>query len=224
MTAVAKILTKGLPPERHADRVVAEMLRQIVGAKQYRDKIIGKIIAECRDGNPRAQEKLRDRITRAGAPFIITSQLSPGKRGRYELLLLIINGYDARRKELILPSDPIPEKPWLATSTDKIMSLGRGKYESEASVSLLVTHHALSRVAQRCGAKTIVDLMTVMLNIIGAYGEQLTNGVSSKAIKDGSRMRFEINETQHAYAVLNHYDDGQGGIVVATIVDHPEGR
>jgi hypothetical protein len=79
-----EIQSVGAPPEKHADRVVAEMMRHL--AKQHaemwdtiKSAAHGPFV---RDGNPRAQRKLAEKVKAAGAKYV---HLEPGKRGKYRL-------------------------------------------------------------------------------------------------------------------------------------------
>jgi hypothetical protein len=56
-----------------------------------------------RDGNPRAQAKLEAKIKNLGA---LSTNLQPGKRGRYELHVYSLAGWDPQRDDLIEPGDP----------------------------------------------------------------------------------------------------------------------
>jgi hypothetical protein len=83
-------------------------------------------ITKCgyvRDGNPRAQGKLCDRIKAAGASFL---HLEPGKRGKYKLILSDLVGWNPHTDCIIAVGDPIPEKPWLANLVHTIEGLGHG--------------------------------------------------------------------------------------------------
>jgi hypothetical protein len=77
------IQSVGPPPERHADRIVAEMLRQLAVQRAKRFPAIAAAILGSRDGGPRAQRRMQERVERAGA---IGTSLTPGKRGSYTLL------------------------------------------------------------------------------------------------------------------------------------------
>jgi hypothetical protein len=156
-----------------------------------------------------------------GKPFTLTVKLlSSGKRGRYVLGAYFIEGWDAGRKKIIASSDPIPDKPWLACTHTKITSRGRGLYDEKRSISLVVTHHALSRLAQRCGAQSTGDLLVAVHNIWWAHIKECCDRKDSgHRIKADRRLKFKLTESLSAFAVLKPYDDGRGGIIVATILD-----
>jgi hypothetical protein len=165
MNAPATILSAGPPPERHADRVTAEMLRELARrSATLMDALVDTII-DSKDGNPKAQQKMADRLRKAGASHVT---LTPGKRGRYELHIYSEAGWDPARDAEIGPDDPIPEKPWIAHRVTMIHSKGRGRTRRDdinSAPILFVSHHVLSRTAQRVGLRTIEDL-TVAVTVI----------------------------------------------------------
>jgi hypothetical protein len=147
----------GPPPERHADRVVAGMLRDLARKRAQIELAIVAAIENSKDGNPRAQQKMAERIRRAGAESVA---LKPGKRGRYSIQIHGWTGWDPIRDRPIYVGDPIPEKPWIACHIVQIDSKGCSrKPELWAGVILLITHHALSRAAQRLGVRASTCLM-----------------------------------------------------------------
>jgi hypothetical protein len=158
------IQSVGLPPERHADRVVAAMMRQLAETRKTLWETIAETIADSSDGSPKAQRKMEQRIRRAGA---VRTELTPGKRGRYTLLIYDFTGWCPSRDAEIQIGDKIPENPWIACNIGVLRSEGRGreKVSYRARPILFITHHALSRAAQRIGLRTPEDLILVV-NII----------------------------------------------------------
>jgi hypothetical protein len=216
---LAAINSVGPPPAMHADRVVAEMLRQIVSARQSRWDKIKDVLRAQPDGHPKAQQKLVGKLKEAGGMFMpFAVLLETGKRGRYKLRAFWVDGWDASRREVIFPKDTIPGRPWLAGTIVDITSKGNFTYEEDASISMVFTHHALSRLAQRCGARGPIDLMIAVRNIWLAYLKESAERNNDFWTVDGFRLKFALTESTNAFAVLNNYDDGKGGIVVATII------
>ena len=70
-------------------------------------------------------------------------------------------GFDPERNLTIRASDVPPLKPWLACWSTLFSALD-GKRRSARGAFLLVTHHALSRLAQRLGAREPDDLLAAM--------------------------------------------------------------
>jgi hypothetical protein len=85
------IRSVGLPPERHADRVVAEMMRRLAERRSHLWPAIEAVLRTSADGSPRSQRKLEQRVMRAGA---MGTKLESGKRGRYTLDFVVLIGWD----------------------------------------------------------------------------------------------------------------------------------
>jgi hypothetical protein len=140
------------------------MLRHLVVQRAAILPAIAAVVEQSSDGGPRGQRRMQERIDRLG---ILYSDLTPGKRGVYELAFYDLTGWDVSRDAEIKAGDPLPEKPWLVCLANRLISEGRGRrrWELKAATVLFVTHHALSRAAQRCGVKTSQHLLAVTENI-----------------------------------------------------------
>ena len=68
------------PPERHADRIIAAMLRLLAQRRAQIAAAITEARRASKDGGERAQQHMAERIRRAGA---VNVTLKPGSRGRY---------------------------------------------------------------------------------------------------------------------------------------------
>jgi hypothetical protein len=174
------------------------------------------VIEHSNDSNAVAQLKMLERIKEAAGSFCLGAEIETGKRGRYVLTFLTMNALNAETKKIVRPDDPIPEKPWLAFSFVSITSKGRSRYDNECGVYLLVTHHALSRLAQRCGARTIDDVAQAARQIGSTffeYGSQTADEI----LRDNTRMKVELpREMGTAVCPLRRYDDF-GCVVIATL-------
>jgi hypothetical protein len=144
------------------------------------------------DGNPRAQAKLEAKIKNLG---VLTTNLKPGKRGRYELRVYSLAGWDPQRDDLIETDDPIPKKPWICTLLHIVRGEGHGWVSHESfSPVIFLTHHCLSRSAQRWGVRTVDDLSAVIKKIIKVTIAYLyKRSLSDKVAGDDARSvaRFD---------------------------------
>ena len=63
-----------------------------------------------------------------------------------------------------------------------------------------------------------------MKNIWGAYvGETMRRQDDENwKFPNGYRLKFPLNQTTYAHAVIEHHFDGKGGLVIATILDAKE--
>ena len=125
---------------RHADRVIAEMMRDLAAKRERILPAIERALHESKDGAPRAQQRMAERIRKAG---VLRVGLTTGKRGKYRMLIHDLVGWDPAIDEEISINDHNPHKPWLAYITTLIE-----RRKATSIVLLFVTHHALSRAAQ----------------------------------------------------------------------------
>ena len=211
---IPQIKSIGLPPEKHADRVVGEMLTVIANARQKRWARMTDIIGKAPDGNPKAQARMVEKLREAARPFCLAVDLEPGKRGRYTLRLATVEAWNPATKDIVGMDEPLPELPWLALNRVDLTSKGNHRYDQEYGLVLAITHHALSRLAQRCGARTVTDIWHASLMIIRAYADIY----AGKTFRDNMRMRVELPRNMGvAICPLVKYADGEGGVVVATL-------
>jgi hypothetical protein len=146
--------------------------------------------------------------------FLLGSGIETGKRGRYKIYMCVLDGWDAERNDLIKEDNSIPEKPWLAVTTAVIESKGDYQYKEDCSISLLITHHALSRLTQRCGARNLREVYAAVRRIAIVYVQRATE----RAVRNGERMSIELPyDMGTAICALTHHADGEGGVVLATL-------
>jgi hypothetical protein len=152
------IYSVGPPPERHADRMVSEMMKVMIAKRAKVVDAILEVVTESSDGSPKAQRKMEMRVRRAGA---MTTKLRPGKRGKYLMTIYDMVGWNPAKNDMILSEDVIPEKPWIVVNLSMIESKGNGSDDVRLSVipKLFVTHHVISRMAQRHGMRTVDDMI-----------------------------------------------------------------
>jgi hypothetical protein len=158
--ALPAIQSVGAPHERHADRIVGEMLRLMAANYAQVTAAIGEVIRDASDGTPRGQRKMAMRIRAAGATHI---HLRTGTRGRYTLMVDVNTGWDPFQDARIKEGDPLPHRPWIACWN--IVIDGRKRGPPVGMPVVLVSHHAFSRAAQRWGARTVGDLLAVVAAI-----------------------------------------------------------
>jgi hypothetical protein len=200
-TPAPEITSVGSPPERYADRIVALMLQQLAEQQAQRSRLITDLISGSRGGTPKAQQKLAARLEKAGA---LNVDLRTGKRGRFELCFLELLGWDAAQDEAILPehSGPWPEKPWLVCHVNGLEGRGAG---TKMAPLVFITHHCLSRAAQRLEVRTAADLR-VMTELIILAASKLVMKLGIGRIldempPDGYRVQVEVELAVGRYAV-----------------------
>jgi hypothetical protein len=212
------IQSLGSPPEKHADRIVADMLRVIARARRKRWPAIHDALGYSSAGNPKAQRKMLARFEEAARPFCLNAHLEPGKRGHYVLTFACLEVWDVEAKTIA--DDESPETAWLAVVISKITGEGNHQYREESELALLVTHHALSRLTQRCGARTIYDVWSATIEIARAFFEGGWMKDGSMMLRDNTRMKVKLPRGMGtAICALRAYpdDDGDVSAVLVTL-------
>jgi hypothetical protein len=136
------------------------------------------------DGGPRGQERLRKRIDAAGVVAgraNVKALLKPGKRGRYEIFFMLWAGWDRDREKEIKIGDPLPERPQIIHSVARLESLGGYRRTLDYAPLLIISHHVLSRTAQRHGLRTLND----MLDAIDALNRGIDDFIHDMSKKAG---------------------------------------
>jgi hypothetical protein len=207
----------GLPPEQHADRVVAAMLRWIAAEHAGTIDRIKDALKDMRGGNPVAQQRMVDRILKVGGPTIIAAELvSPGKRGRFRIRFLDWCVYSPERDREVRPGDPIPAKPWLSVNRSIWVCEGGGVQTGDSYYSLLIAHHALSRLAQRCGARTIDDLLAATKALWVGYRAWRKTLPKNEMPEEG-RFPIDLPNSMAAATACVRRREGVNSPLIATI-------
>jgi hypothetical protein len=214
-----RIHAGGEVPARHADRVVAGMLRWIVAEQQQRMETLKGILGSTPDASPGDQEQLADKFRRLGGPFFpLVMLMESRKRGRYEIMILSLDGWNRDTQEPIFVSDEIPQRPQLAASIITARGLGNHQHTATTKVALIASHHALSRLVQRSENRTVDDLLAAVTSMFVAY----VTAVRTTDLKvDGgknSRLRFRTNGGE-VIAQLEQHWNGSGMVVAKTILE-----
>jgi hypothetical protein len=159
------IKSAGVPPERHAARVVAEMVQWLYGEEKRIDAIILDQIKSNRShlGTPKAQLKFVKRMRAAcGSRGIVDLVLSPAKRGKFKLMFTTWHVVRPLTADMLKKDEPIPERPWLSC---EICFYSGTNDEPEPYIAFVLTHHAMQRLAERCNARNPDDLLDALLEI-----------------------------------------------------------
>lgn len=160
-----EIKTVGPPPERHAARVVADMCRWLTTEQprlHARHLALLKTTSAAKLGNPKAQQRFMRRL-RADPVLkgrILSTSLNPGKRGKCTLSWLVWKMVTPEGEDAS-PTDLYP--PWICCCMDVFYI--RDKDASHRIRLVTFSHHAMQRLAERCGAKTPDDLLAALRDI-----------------------------------------------------------
>jgi hypothetical protein len=209
----------GPPPDRYANRIVGTMLRELAKQRARNTDAIMELFYTSNDGSPAAQQRLAKRIEAAGAMHI---GLTPGKRGKYQIVFYDMTGWDVGREKEVLSFDPAPDDAniCLVVNANMLTSLGNGRNVKDVKGRrvLLISKHVLVRLVQRFDARTPADLFK------GA--ENITNAALELAGRLGLDEFFEhehrIEMTEGATLVLKP-DDKRQVMIAMTIFKKGEG-
>lgn len=189
------------------------MMREVIAKRSGITNAIRKIFATGRTGNPRAQEKVAERIRKAGAVHVT---LKPGKSLKYEMTILEISGWDPARNAEVLQDDPLPEKPWLVVYATIIKDKERNVFSHPV---MFITHHALSRYAQRLDLRSseqIVPLAdTIWIKALSANTDAA--GLPIKSIFEPPPKGYRIPINDSAIVVLCKHES-RPALVATTIL------
>jgi hypothetical protein len=210
------------PPERHADRVIAAMLRDLARRRAEIAKAIITARLTSRDGQPRAQQRMVERIRKAGA---VDVTLKPGTRGRYELTIYELVGWDPIRDAEIRVNDPLPAKPWVAAFITRIANRGR---DVKSAPMLFISCHCLSRCAQRFGLRVADEIITTSLAIWGATldmgtSEDMTPQQLFNPPPQGHRAVVDGGEGKSGMVVVLRKHEQRNALVAATVLWERDG-
>jgi hypothetical protein len=175
------------------------------------------IVDKAKDGNPKSQARMTARLEAAGA---LRPLLTPGKRGKYRLMFFGRCGWDPARDALITLDDPIPAKPWVTVTLTKLEGLGRGHFTWGTKAVLFITHHSLSRAAQRSDGLRSAEHLSLVVSTIAAAFENLidvhgVNGAIDRAPPAG--WRVPITDDDKTVVVLSKHRS-RHALVAATVI------
>jgi hypothetical protein len=183
----------GPPPELHAQRIAGEMARWLIAQGERRWKAMADIVKNAKDGNPTAQWRLARRLAAAAGPAVFDVAVKTGKRGRYTMRFACWTGWV--NGEAVKDGQVLPDRPWLGIGWFTVRNEGNYQAEFDDYIWLLINHHAMSRLAERCGARSPIQL-SKMLGVLSkafmAYAIAHTEPGEKAEIPDhGWRVPFD---------------------------------
>jgi hypothetical protein len=157
------------------------------------------------------------RLEKAGAAHV---KVRPGKKAQFSISFSSLDGWDPARDAAIEEGDAIPEKPWLVFSLGRFTNPGREQVPSFTLVPLVfVTHHVLSRAAQRLGGKTIKELEAWSVSLFGT-GMDIVLEVGRENLNQlpvfGRRAISQLDENTKATVVFKKHES-RSALVATTI-------
>jgi hypothetical protein len=142
------IQTEGAPPDRHAERIVTEMMAWMKGQQPtllMRD--VAAALGSWRSmETPDGQQKAAQRLREDCAGFVFSVDLTPNTRGRFRLAF---------------NSWMVTLGPRLAVNLIELRAVKDFQRvpDTDARIPMQVTHHACVRLAQRANVKTVRQMI-----------------------------------------------------------------
>lgn len=215
----------GLVPERHAARVVTEMCYWLLAEHA---RLTNETCAAIRRGrghfgNPKAQQRLINRMRKASGNSVLDIHLYPGKRGRFAYTEVDWITFDPHRNCVMNFGDPMPERPWLiCRRMDFFFDPKREDMEPRYRRIFFITHHAAMRLAMRCGARTPDDLIKAMKEVWLTMkqrvdeADEATGGGDDKAIT--KRVNWNSVPVAGGTGVFE-FSEKYDGLVMTTVLE-----
>jgi hypothetical protein len=215
------IQSLGAPPDRHAERIVDEMLTWLhTRQREIWPRAKGSLRTQ-QMGNPTGQARAVERMRKAMGDLVLELKLNPGKRGRYELYMVNWVVVDTLRNKIADLMEPPPALSALALT----LAMSDRAQEWRSSVPLIVTRHAIIRLAQRAEMRTVEDLYKALRMLWWALYDLVIKDVASGRSPDnatwceppdcGWRLRLDNG----AIAVVGRDEDGARRMIVKTILE-----
>jgi hypothetical protein len=158
MNAPPKITAIDEVPDRHAERVVWEMLQYLHAGQTERWARAKGAIRTSQMGSVVGQQRAVARFTETVGDLALRVELNPAKRGRYLLRVISWIAYNPLTDACVLPGEPLPPQAQLGV----IISFGSGRNHRpvwDSGMPLVISRHAMARLAQRANVRTINDLL-----------------------------------------------------------------
>ena len=214
MTQAPQIQSVGPPPQRHAERIVDEMLLWMHGQQAVIWERAKGSLNSKQMGNPVGQERAVARFRKALGKMGLEVRLSPGKRGRYHLTNIAWIVWDSDKSDMAR-QHVAPARPTLALAV--FVSERSNKWDS--SVPLVVTRHALVRLAERADMRTTEDLIEALRAIWWALFTLVAEkGDGEWASPPPEGWRVQLPLTGAPIAVIGRQEEEPRRMLVKTIL------
>ena len=183
----------GPPPEAHAQRIAGEMARWLIAQGEKRWKAMSEIVKTAKDGNPTAQWRFARRLAKAAGPAVFDVGVATGKRGKYTMRFSCWTGWVNGKPTADVAK--LPDRPWLGIGWMTVTNKGNYQADFDDYIWLLINHHAMARLAERCGARTPLQLVNILGKLSKAFMEyaiaHTEPGEKADIPPEGWRVPFE---------------------------------
>jgi hypothetical protein len=214
LDAEPKITSVGPPSSQHATRIVGFMLDHLHSRRMAIQPTLNGIIVPSRMGTPVGQMRVFERLKRAMGGTALDLHITTAKRGRF---LLMTTEWQPIANGSLIKSGALPPNAGLAAVTAFITAVrhqGRGKSETP----LVVTRHALARMAERAEVRTIEDMLDGVRDLWKAAGVIMS--APDEAWRQPPRGNAWQVPVAGGVAVLAPNDDGSRQLAAVTVLTY----
>jgi hypothetical protein len=213
--AAPQIQSAGPPPLRHAERVTSEMLAFLHGQHPQLFARAHGVINLRQMGSLKGQQRTADRLNKALGPLSLGVYLSQVKRGRGTLMFADWSTWDPLAGAEADSARPPPPLAWLVAYLN-IYRVANYQIDVRSNARLLVSRHAIIRLAQRADVRTINDLIAAMRELWQATFHLMARDLDGWTKPPDGIWRIPVGD---AIAILEPDRDGAARLVCKTILD-----
>jgi hypothetical protein len=198
-----QIQSIGVPSDQHAERIMAEMAKYLAleGEKLTDFASLSKAF-KANDAKPEGQIKIAHMVADAIGPLCIDIPfIETGARGKYKFALLCLS-----------VKGPYTAKPIVSLYLNCFRSFGNGHQVRDSFLEPCfdISNHALSRLAQRVGVRTLDDLLSVLREMAKNVVETLLEK------EDTQEWRVELDD---GFSAILKRDPNNNTPTVITVLD-----
>jgi hypothetical protein len=173
MNEAPRITSVGPPPERHAERIADEMILWLHGRQQEIWVKAKGSLRTSQMGNPVGQTRAVARMRERLGDLVLALKLKTGKRGKFELQMITWTIWDPARKDRPKFGAPLPPQASLGV----LYAAADRSLDWRGSIPVIVTRHALVRMAERAGMRTVEDLYVALISLWSGFCDLLFLGL-----------------------------------------------
>ena len=171
-------------------------------------------------GSIKAQRRACDRILKLMSGLCVDLQLIPAKRGRFSLVLVSWSMWDPNIGATLEDGAPPPANTGIAIVLNEYTGANHIP-QSRVGIPLVVTGHAIVRLAMRAGVRNIGDL----IRSLRALWEAVSALLEDKSVEEwleppegAWRLPLRGDDADSPIVVLERDRDGAERLVVVTVL------
>jgi hypothetical protein len=162
MSAAPSIQSLGPPPDKHAERIVDLMLAHLHDRRRHLFTNAETVARPEQMGTQKGRLRAAERIRKAMGDTVLDIRIKPATRGRFLLQVIDWGLWRPDTNDLVSDIDPLPlTKVWLAAVKNTTTGV-HYRVVTKTTAPLVLTRHAIIRLAQRAEVRTVEDLLAAI--------------------------------------------------------------